>query len=575
MKSSKKYGTVMSTSNIESFYQGEGENKAKFNRSSSVGPGMTTNPLNPTDRSRRALYESLPFISVYGMQYREQSIAKSLSRVSLADMGGAINEQDALLANVDVDEVVLTTPLMAAIMVAVMLMFLVGYNTGVMNAVEPVVFPGHSVTEWSLAVAVFAVGGPFGAVLAGKVSNLQGRSAAIKGNMWLFLAGGAALTIAPSIYWIIAGRVLVGFASGYASVIVPIYLGELAPPTLRGTLGTLTQFSMVIGILASNLLSFPLADESGWRMLLGVTAVLSLCQLMASPFIVESPRWLLSKDEYSIQASMLLKQLRGFRSDTEVQKEVDHIVQASRVQRLEGQSSAHGSGAVWDLITDPRVRLLVISFTVLHMAQQLSGINAVFYYSTSFFDGIVADPLVGTAAAGTVNVLATYAALKLMDRCGRVTLLLWSSGGMFLSCIAITASLLGIAPNYVALLGVMAFVSFFEIGLGPIPWLIVAEMFDAKYVATAMSIASQVNWAFNFVVGLGFPMLSRALGPWVFVPFAAVLAAVFLFSLLMLPETAGRTHQEIQRIINAPTAGKFRNNGMQFVVVEGVDLETS
>lgn len=115
--------------------------------------------------------------------------------------------------------------------------------------------------------------------------------------------------------------------------------------------------------------------------------------------------------------------------------------------------------------------------------------------ATPSSQGIVENPLVGTAAVGAVNVIATYVALKLMDRCGRVTLLLWSSGGMLLSCGAITAALLGYTPNVVALLGVMAFVSFFEIGLGPIPWLIVAEMFDAKYVATAMSIASQVRAA--------------------------------------------------------------------------------
>lgn len=86
-------------------------------------------------------------------------------------------------------------------------------------------------------------------------------------------------------------------------------------------------------------------------------------------------------------------------------------------------------GAVWDLIKDKRVRLLVVSFVILHTSQQLSGINAVFYYSTSFFEGIISDPLIGTAAVGVVNVVATYVALKLMDKTGRVTLMLWSTGG--------------------------------------------------------------------------------------------------------------------------------------------------
>lgn len=559
-----KYATYGSTPNIAQIEgMGGSEPKAKLNRSLSVGPGLTASGLNRKS-NRRQLYTQLPFMSVYGMQYREQTFAKSLSRICLTDMGGEEEDQEQLLADVDVDEVVLTTPLMAAVMVAVTLMFLMGYNTGVMNSVESVVFPGHTITQWSLVVAVFAIGGPFGAVLAGKVSNKAGRRWAIIINMYLYLLGGIMLCTAPSIEWLIPARFVIGFSSGYASVIVPIYLGELAPPTLRGTLGTLTQFSMVIGILASNLLSFPWADEGSWRLLFGVSAALAACQILASPFIFESPRWLLARDENSFNARLVIKKLRGFRNDEEVQAEVEHLLEASRAQRLDGHASAHDAGAVWDLLTDKKVRILVISFAILHMAQQLSGINAVFYYSTSFFEGIVANPLVGTAGAGTINVIATYAALKLMDRSNRVTLLLWSSGGMLISTVFITVSLLGLAPNYVALVGVMAFVSFFEIGLGPIPWLIVAEMFDAKYVATAMSIASQINWFFNFCVGIGFPIMSSMLGPWVFVPFGAVLLLTFVYSWFLLPETAGRSHQDLQRIINAPKADEF--NKMEYIV---------
>lgn len=125
-------------------------------------------------------------------------------------------------------------------------------------------------------------------------------------------------------------------------------------------------------------------------------------------------------------------------------------------------------------------RLLVASFVVLHAAQQLTGINAIFYYSNSFFVGIIDNPLVGTTLVGVINVVATYVALQLMDSTGRVPLILWSTGGMLASAVVITLTLLGFVPNVVAVIGVMGFVTFFEIGLGPIPWLIVAEMFDAK-----------------------------------------------------------------------------------------------
>lgn len=116
------------------------------------------------------------------------------------------------------------------------------------------------------------------------------------------------------------------------------------------------------------------------------------------------------------------------------------------------------------------------------MAQQLCGINAVFYYSTEFFTGVINDPLVGSTLVGFVNVVATYIALLLMDNTARRTLILISAGGMFVSTIFIISALLGVVPNVIALVATMSYVSFFEIGLGPIPWLIVAEMFDSKYV---------------------------------------------------------------------------------------------
>ena len=125
-------------------------------------------------------------------------------------------------------------------------------------------------------------------------------------------------------------------------------------------------------------------------------------------------------------------------------------------------------------------RLLVISFVVLHAAQQLTGINAIFYYSNSFFVGVIGSPLVGTTLVGAVNVVATYIALQLMESTGRVPLMLWSLGGMLISTVVVTMTLLDYIPNIVAVFGVMTFVFFFEIGLGPIPWLIVGEMFDAK-----------------------------------------------------------------------------------------------
>ena len=132
-----------------------------------------------------------------------------------------------------------------------------------------------------------------------------------------------------------------------------------------------------------------------------------------------------------------------------------------------------------------------------------------------------------------------------MDSTGRKTLILWSSAGMLLSCVVIVLALLGVLNNILALLAVNIYVFFFEVGLGPIPWLIVAEMFDGKYVAVAMSLCSQLNWGCNFIVGMIFPYMDKYLGPYSFFPFGVILALTFMFSLFFLPETQGKTPEDL------------------------------
>lgn len=214
---------------------------------------------------------------------------------------------------------------------------------------------------------------------------------------------------------------------------------------------------------------------------------------------------------------------------------------------------------------------------------------------------MIDDPLVGTTIVGAVNVLATYVALLLMDSCGRRTLILWSSGGMFVCCIILMLSLLGVFPQTVTLLAVNLYVSFFEIGLGksqtrmmfysntqlkvhhlqnnfittgPIPWLIVAEMFDAKYVAVAMSACSQLNWLCNFVVGMTFPYLVKYLNHYSFLPFAMVLLFTFVFALIWLPETQGTTPEELQEaLVKKNSCTVYHNMDIESTYNNPIDLE--
>jgi len=556
----------------------------RLTKSYSISADGAISYQTPVQMGRHELYESIPFTAVFGLQRKERNLSVAVSsyaadldileadQIAVAKTKKHLSSKELemrrsqasllLLDELELDTVMVTTPLIFAVLVAAMSQFLVGYNTGVMNAPESVVFVGHTTAEWSLAVASFAIGGPFGANVAGNLAESRGRRGALMINTWLFLLGGLVQSLALNMYFIIAARFIIGFASGISSVLVPIYLGELAPPTLRGTLGTLTQFAMVVGILVSDFFAFPFATESKWRVLFSVTAVTAFLQLFCAPWLLESPRWLLSRDPNSRRARYIIKKLRGLRYDHEVDTEVDHFVSAMKAQaslselaslsddplissKKPSKHPQQGAGYA-EMFGDKNVRLLVVSCFVLQMTQQLCGINAVFYYSTAIFNGVISNPLVGTTLVGAVNVVATYIALLLMDSCGRRTLLLWSTGGMILSCVVLVLALLHYLSNIYALVAVMVYVTFFEIGLGPIPWLIVAEMFDAKYVALAMSASCQVNWLCNFLVGLIFPYMNKYLGPYSFAPFAVVLFLSFVFTAIWLPETQGTTPEELQ-----------------------------
>jgi len=541
-------------------------------KSYSVHANGSASYLTPLQLGRHELYEMVPFTAVFGMQQKERNISRAFAsyaadldsmeadqlsfsqnnkRMSEAELNSRRSYTSLLLLDeFEMDAVLVTTPLIIAIFVAGISQFLVGYNTSVMNSPSSVVFQGHNTFQWSVAVSAFAVGGPFGAIMAGSLVDTRGRRGALTINTYTFLGGGILQTFATNMLFITIARFIIGFASGFSSVLVPIFLGELAPPTLRGTLGTLTQFCLVTGIFVSDLLAFPLATESSWRILFSVTIILSVAQIACFPFLIESPRWLLHRDKKSRRARLIIKKLRGLRHDHEIETEVNHFISASHAQSCgDAEERTNSGGAFVAMINDDRMWKLLVCSLILQMAQQLCGINAVFYYSTMFFDGLIENPLIGTAIVGGVNVAATYVALFLMESSNRRTLILWSAGGMLVSCIGLVVCLLGYFDKMASLFFVVTFVSFFEIGLGPIPWLIVAEMFEAKYVATAMSASCQVNWACNFIVGLLFPYLQKSLGAYSFAPFAIVLLMTIIFVIIWLPETKGTTPEELRENI--------------------------
>jgi hypothetical protein len=218
-------------------------------------------------------------------------------------------------------------------------------------------------------------------------------------------------------------------------------------------------------------------------------------------------------------------------------------------------AAAAAAPSVWALARSRAYAAPLAVCVGLQLTQQFSGINAVFFYSTSFFrDAGVSNPTVGTVAAGAVNVLATAAAIPLIEYAGRKPLLLAGAGGMLAAAAGLTGALVAKAAlppaatpalGYTAVGAVMAFIVFFELGLGAIPWSIGAELFPEAPRATAMGAAAAANWVANTLVGLLFPTLQAALGNYSFVPFCAWLAVATGLILAYVPETKGRTPAEL------------------------------
>jgi len=502
-----------------------------------------------------------------------------------------------------------------AVLIATLPMFLFGFNTGVLNAPEHVIFVGHSTWQWSLAVSAYSVGGCLGASITGHWADSQGRQRGLASIFWINLSAGLLHTLTPNMTLLIIARLGVGLAGGAATVLTPMYLSEIAPPNIRGSIGTLTQLSCVVGILASVLWELPFDAPDKWRWIFVPIPALAILGIVMAPCVlVESPSWLLlhhseerrqealdnlrkvrgldrrhhNVDDDSV-IEMILHAKRGSRAATASDPPVTENLSSTRtavaaandghdeeqeqspdrqdpvdvlgVETSESQQQQRVFNAYHSFrsyVRDPKNRIPLTSSVLFPVAQQLSGINAVFYYSTALFEGVIADPKNGTILAFTINAVATVGAVFLMDRFGRKTLLSVSAGGMFACCILLTMSLEGRLPGRLTVVGVMMYIIFFELGLGCIPFFLASEMIDAEFVGRVQSISMSCNWLSNFCVGLLFPYMDRFFGPFSFVPFAIVLFGTVFYAIYILPESRGKSPSQVMQDLERTRSGHQR-----------------
>uniref|UniRef100_A0A8C7ICP4 Solute carrier family 2 member 1 n=1 Tax=Oncorhynchus kisutch TaxID=8019 RepID=A0A8C7ICP4_ONCKI len=408
-----------------------------------------------------------------------------------------------------------------------------GYNTGVINAPQKVIerflnetwFNRYQepitktslTTLWSVSVAIFSVGGIFGSFSVGLFVNRFGRrNSMLMANVLAFVSAALMGFSKMSGSWemLIIGRFVVGLYSGLSTGFVPMYVGEVAPTALRGALGTLHQLGIVTGILMAQV------SASGHRDI--IWRVMDNTPYSKIPF---------AKRLY----------LRG---TTDVSADMQEMKEEARQMMREKKVT------ILELFRSPLYRQPIFIAIMLQLSQQLSGINAVFYYSTRIFEKAgVAQPVYATIGAGVVNTAFTVVSLFVVERAGRRSLHLLGLIGMAGAAVLMTIALalLDKLPwmSYVSIVAIFAFVAFFEIGPGPIPWFIVAELFSQGPRPSAFAVAGFSNWTANFIVGMAFQYVEELCGPYVFVIFTILLLSFFIFTYFKVPETKGRTFDEI------------------------------
>ncbi|XP_039602912.1 solute carrier family 2, facilitated glucose transporter member 4-like [Polypterus senegalus] len=445
-----------------------------------------------------------------------------------------------------------------------------GYNIGVINAPQKIIEQSYNetwmrrygspiphstlTTLWSLSVAIFSIGGMISSFCVGIISEWLGRKRAMLINNLMAFIGGALMGLSKlshSYEMLILGRFVIGAYSGLASGLVPMYVGEISPTRLRGALGTLHQLAIVIGILIAQVFGLDsiLGTEELWPLLLGMTVLPTVLQMTFLPFCPESPRYLYIIRGEEHHAKKCLKRLTG---QQDVSDDLTEMKEEKRRMDMECKVS------ILELFRSPQYRQPIIIAIVLQLSQQLSGVNAIFYYSTNIFEKAgVGSPVYATIGVGVVNTAFTIASLFLVERAGRRTLHMLGLAGMSICAIIMTLALalLEQVPwmSYISMLSIFGFVALFEIGPGPIPWFIVAELFSQGPRPAAMAVAGFSNWTSNFIIAMSFQYIADYCGPYVFLIFGALLLFFLLFTYFRVPETRGKTFDEISsgfRLLN-------------------------
>jgi MFS transporter, SP family, galactose:H+ symporter len=419
---------------------------------------------------------------------------------------------------------------------------LFGYDIGVISGAILFISKQFSLSPSMEEVVVSSVllGSLVGAAAGGMLADRLGRRRLSIATAIVFCLGAAGAALAPDTAWLIIARVVAGVAIGVASFVSPLYISEISPVDIRGKLVSINQVALTCGIVISYLVDFVFAPSQNWRWMFALAVIPAAAFGIGLLFIPDSPRWLAARGHLD-KARDVLKKIRN---EEQVEGELKEI--RGSVSQQKGN---------WSELFDGLLRSAMIVGIGLAIAQQITGINTVIYYAPTIFKfaGMSSAPaaILASVGVGVINVVFTVVAMQLIDRVGRRPLLLISLAGMAISLFVLAGAFM--LPQFKSVLGwiavgsLMAYVGFFAVGLGPVFWLVLSEIYPLRIRGRAMSVGTAANWSANLIVALTFLTLTKVLGkPGTFGLYAAVTIGAWFFAYFLVPETRGKTLEQIE-----------------------------
>ncbi len=421
---------------------------------------------------------------------------------------------------------------------------LFGYDTGVISGAGVYLKEYFHLSPggYGWAVASALVGCVVGAPLAAPAGERFGRRKALILAAFFFALSALGSALPSSLEVFALARILGGIAVSWASVLCPMYIAEISPPGMRGRLVSWNQMAIISGFLVVFLVNAWIANletgewnlAQGWRWMFGSETLPALLFLVFLFFVPESPRWLAGKGRLDLARAVLEKTSPG--------EDVDRAL-------AEIRESLAGTSGGWKGLFLPGMRKVLFLGLGLSVLQQWTGINTVMYYAPTIFAeaGFPKEAaILRTVLVGVVQVAATLVAIRFVDRWGRKPLMLAASAGMGVSMAFLAGALVLGVPGIWVVLFVLVYVGFFGVAMGPVVWVLLAEIFPNKVREAALSFCVMVLWIANFLVTQFFPPMLHALGGGTFFFYAFMCLVCFLFVKVLVPETKGKSLEEIE-----------------------------